>query len=237
MTIETRTQEEKVIERVRKLLALAGSSNEHEAAAAAAKAQELLLKYNLSTASVEGETPTEEAVQKVFTDHDNYSMGWRSTLLSAICAATSCKMVQQKSYQHAFAKRFWIFGKESNVEVAYYLYEYLVKELLRVGPKPSNTPYAHAWRMGACVSVHQKLMATFVEFRDASPTTIALVVVNDSAALALRDKTFPKLSKSRSGRISDSEGYFQGRADGKNIPIHRGVGSSQRNAGGQVLLG
>lgn len=38
--------EEEILERVRRLFALAKSSNEHESAAAAAKAQELLHKYS-----------------------------------------------------------------------------------------------------------------------------------------------------------------------------------------------
>ena len=46
---------ERIIEKVRKLLALSQSDNEHEAAAAAAKAQALLSEYNLSMSDVPAE--------------------------------------------------------------------------------------------------------------------------------------------------------------------------------------
>lgn len=45
-------KKKKIIDKIRKLLRLAHSSNEHEAAAAAAKAQELLSEYNLSLDSM-----------------------------------------------------------------------------------------------------------------------------------------------------------------------------------------
>lgn len=49
---------EKIIERVRKLLALATSSNEHEAALAAAHAQRLLAEHNLAMADIETQRET-----------------------------------------------------------------------------------------------------------------------------------------------------------------------------------
>ena len=45
-------EDEKVLEKIRRLFELAKSSNEHESAAAAAKAQELLQKYNLSISQI-----------------------------------------------------------------------------------------------------------------------------------------------------------------------------------------
>ena len=43
-----------IVDRVRKLLALAGSSNVHEAAAAAARAQELITRHRLESLCASG---------------------------------------------------------------------------------------------------------------------------------------------------------------------------------------
>ena len=54
-------KKKRIIDKIRKLLRLSRSSNEHEAAAAAAKAQELLSEYNLSLDSMITEESASEA--------------------------------------------------------------------------------------------------------------------------------------------------------------------------------
>ncbi|MCL6753140.1 DUF2786 domain-containing protein [Nostoc sp. CCCryo 231-06] len=48
---------EKIADKIRKLFALSQSPNEREASAAAAKAQEMLTRHNLSIASLQDWTP------------------------------------------------------------------------------------------------------------------------------------------------------------------------------------
>src|SRR5262249_12576650 len=61
------TEEQKsVIDRIRKLLALQNSRNEHEAALAAAKAEELLQKYNLDIGVAED--PDRQRAEKRWSD-------------------------------------------------------------------------------------------------------------------------------------------------------------------------
>ena len=225
------TTDEKIIERVRKLMALATSSNEHEAAAAAAKAQELLLKYNLSVNALE-EKP--KAGESHFDDHDSYSIGWRSDLIAVICANACGGLVQMTIRTHRFAKRFWVFGEPANVEVATYLYHYLTKELLRIGPKPAASKAGHAFRLGAVAAIGHRLRETFTEFRQASAETQSLVLVKDAAAIEARNAYFPKLGTGRRSGTEDWASFAKGVEAGKNIPLRRGVSST--NAGGQTLL-
>ena len=49
----TREEREKLFDKIRKLMALSHSPNEHEAALAAARAREILDKYDLSLTEVE----------------------------------------------------------------------------------------------------------------------------------------------------------------------------------------
>ena len=54
-----------IIEKIQKLLALANSSNEHEAALAAAHAQRLLSEHNLAMADVEAKQQRPQSADKV----------------------------------------------------------------------------------------------------------------------------------------------------------------------------
>lgn len=233
----THDEQEKIIERVRKLLALAAEgsgASEHEAATAAAKAQELLLRHNLNAAHLE---EVRDAVDnKIIDDHDSYSMGWRSSLIFAIANSTGCRAVQWTDYRHSFGKKFHIFGEPANIEVATYLYSYLTRELMRLSPKPAASAKGHAFRMGAVHTVALRLRQTFSEFQNASDETRALVVTMSEAVNKALAEKYPKLNKGRGGSISDNEAYRAGREAGKSIELRRGV-SGARNAGGQILLG
>lgn len=55
-------QENKVIDKIEKLLALAGSDNENEAKAAMVKAQELMAKYEIDRERVQGKGHEERPV-------------------------------------------------------------------------------------------------------------------------------------------------------------------------------
>ena len=65
-----------LLDRVRKLLALAGSPNAHEAAAAAARAQALVARHQLEAWL--------EAIATCLTDDDSLSPGLRSAAGSAL---------------------------------------------------------------------------------------------------------------------------------------------------------
>src|SRR3954454_9262567 len=76
---------DRIVDRVKKLLALSSSQNPHEAALAAAKAQELLFKHNLSLALVEAELPGGRHSRYVNDRFDSGGwMDWRRRLLAAV---------------------------------------------------------------------------------------------------------------------------------------------------------
>lgn len=214
--------DEQVIDKVRKLLALATSSNEHEAAAAAAKAQELLLKYNIETRRLETEDATDAGIiVRRMTEHD-YS-GWRSHLIGAVCNATQTRVLLTKL--GGKSKLYQIFGAPANCEVAEYLYTYLAKTLVKLSPKPVATAESHAFRMGAVAVIYRRLDETFNEFKAQGADTMALVVSTAEAVDAKVAEMYPKIGKARTARISDWDAYDRGRVAGEHIPLSRGLGA------------
>lgn len=224
------TDQEKIIDRVRKLMALATSSNEHEAAAAAAKAQELMLKHNLSAAALN--TKEEENTRDWIDEKDGSS--WRAQLANGIARGLMCRIVVHNlGGKH---KRYAVLGKPANVEVVQYMYEYLSKELVRLSPKPVHSAASHAFRVGAVSVLGQRMRETFTEFKEASAETRELVVVQDASVEAFKSSLYEdSLKKGSSGRISDGRAYHEGQQAGMAIPLRKGV--QERNSGGQFLLG
>src|SRR5262245_56441648 len=86
-------EKEKVIEKIRLLLKLSESPNVYEAAAAAAKAQELMFKYNLDLAQVEAVRPesAEPYIQERFSVGG--SSHWLKLLMFAIARHNFCQAV------------------------------------------------------------------------------------------------------------------------------------------------
>lgn len=224
-----------VIELVRKLLAKAESVNEEEAALFAAKAQELLLKYNLDSAVLAEEEKPEAT--KLDIDVANDKSSWVGVLYNGIARSNGCYVVQT-TYRRPDGHeghRFHVFGRQANIEVVQYLGAYLYREIRRLSrPKGVKTVSAwrNAFRHGATVIVINRLSEGMRQFASSSDATKALVVVLDSEAMALRDKMFPKLGKSRTSSVN-AAGFNAGVRAGKDIALNRGIRS---NAAGQLLL-
>lgn len=231
------TTQDKVIDKIRKLMALSTSSNEHEAAAAAAKAQELLLKHNLDVSVLSSKEEQPTATKVDFTLGD--TAAWLAQLVNGVAESHFCCIVLSYRWKGHTTKRervFYMFGRPENVEVARYMSEYLHGTIMRLAraTRGSNA-YQNAFRHGCVQTVVQRLRAGMKKFEAESSDTRALVVVLNEAAVALKDQTFPELSKGRRSRFG-YDGYEAGREAGKNIGLHAGLGD-RRNAVGQYLLG
>lgn len=82
--------------KVRRLLALSGSSNPHEAELAARRAQEMIEKYRLSAIMDNFKEGKEEKAEKIeisdIVELFRRETSWKRSLISAICTANSGKL-------------------------------------------------------------------------------------------------------------------------------------------------
>jgi hypothetical protein len=114
---------EKALDRVRKLLALAGNnSNEEEAARAAEKAQEILAEHNLSIADIKTDADKDERLvedDELITNQQQ----WRRDLGNIVAELYFCQylflILPGYKDQHTF------IGAKHNVEVAKLFFTYL----------------------------------------------------------------------------------------------------------------
>jgi hypothetical protein len=229
---------ESILWKIKKLLNLADTaknSNIEEATSAGAKAQEILFKYNLELADVQG--LSEEEAETI--DRQNYTVQanrntitWKGSLLHGVCLANFCRTVRLRSNSGQMA----IFGKPSNVQVAVYLFEYLQREIERLaieglqaqGVFTGKARWLRSFCLGAMSSVCRRLHEQKEQDRKASHGGTALVVVSDRELEKAVRSEFPILSKGRSTTIGDSSGYSSGREAGNGIALRRGMTGGTR---------
>jgi hypothetical protein len=228
----------RIVDRVKKLLALSTSANPHEAALAAAKAQEILFRHNLSMAMVEAELADGKTSDYVKDRFDSGGwMDWRRRLLAAVARNNFCRGV---SYQGT--RDVGIVGEPHNVIVVKHLYSFLVAELIRLADLEANAQPelpaddARAWKrsfyQGAVRTIAQRLAEQRQRDVASDQRAMALVTRKDQELEEAYRNHFPGIPqpeldeaqpeqprrKPRQPRSTD--GYRAGVRAGQRIPLN-----------------
>lgn len=114
------TDMNKMLDKVRKLLALAGNNpSEEEAQAAALKAQELIAQYNLDLSALSSEEVIQYKLLKA--EHPNNN-GYRGQLAAILAPNFHCKAIYLGADVH-------FFGREGDVDACVGVFNYLYKTM------------------------------------------------------------------------------------------------------------
>lgn len=180
---------ENIKEKIQKLLNLATSDNEHEAALALAKAMELMNKWNLDRETVLG-----QKIEKIDIELPFYK--WTSEnqvlvdILSKLCDGY-CLFRNGKKKLNRFA-RIVLSGRPRDLENFRYLFDYLNNKLRKESEKyklsiripgvnnkdNKNSKKIKSFRIGFLEKIKEKLENSKREF---FTTNKALVVINSEA--------------------------------------------------------
>lgn len=159
-----------ILQRIRKLLAMSrGNANENEAAIAAQRVQELLIKYNLSLSDVE----QRDSTGKIIEDGDimtSSSNPWRRDLALACARLYLCDyywhhvryMTDTRKCGYIRGDRHNFIGLAHNVIVAKEMFVYLVDTVERLAKESRKAlkqthPYEHAFRHGCATRLTRRL--------------------------------------------------------------------------------
>lgn len=218
--------EERVIERVRRLLQLSGSDNQHEAAAATAKAMELLAKYNLSMSSVDQENVTVSA-KLVYIRTRKRLEEWAHALAGITAAAFDCRYYHSP---HTGGTTFVGVGADSGVCAwTYgYLYKtllrlastYLSKECSRLRSSTSKRKARDSFLWGAAAVIQSRLRKQKL---DMPITTDALVPVKEVVISAAMPDV---VGKHLSPKITSTQAFDAGERAALAVPLSAPIDSS-----------
>lgn len=230
-------QQESLLKRVKKLLQLANSDNEHEAKLAAERAQELLTRHNL----------TIQDVRRTSEDFEQRDAG-EATGRNATEAKYADAIVQTFFFVRAYRigvaraggriQRVTRYvGTPANVEVALYVREFLLKEFRvlwqayqrRTGCSPKS-------RQSYYYGLYEGLKAQLKASQKRVEQETGLVVVEDKDLTRYLQEICPNL-RAKTSRVSthDMAALGAGNEAGRNLQIRRGIG--ERNNSSTLYLG
>jgi len=209
-----------IIKKIQKLLRLSTSGNEHEAAAAAAKVQALLSKYNLAMSDIPGHRERVTKAERAKAKTRQRLESWAYALAHATADAFDCRYFHDTEGYTVFV------GVGADQEVCAWTYHYLYKTLLRMGStylrehcrrlrsNRSRATARYSYLKGVVCTVSRRLN----DQKKTTPVTeSALVPVKESAIEAempddLRDHEF----KRRKDRDRD---LLNGLRDGRSVSL------------------
>lgn len=237
---------QKMIDKIKKLLALASSANEHEAALAAEKAQALLAEHNLTMSDVgDDESGTEIMLDSIL---ESDSRPWRRSLAAATAKLYFC------SYFFTFKKKYTLsrqcgyirydvhsfVGAAHNVEVAKMMFKYLIDTIERLAidgsksyPMKERGAYQTSFR-GACAGrvshrLFEKWQAvTKKQGPQASGGLPALYDQTDALLKAFMDQMFGDSLKTKKSdtKCTHAGGITDGIKAGNNVGLDGQIGGA-----------
>lgn len=236
---------EDIIERIGKLLRLSESSNPNEAALAAQRASELMLKYNISKAVIESaENPEkrESVIYSVFDENQGKNRNFfRGDLANSIAAFFDAKILWR-------GNDLWLVGTQSDMNAVKYLFSAVLNQIdeltesewWRFGKWQGihGKTWKGSFRQGCLDEVRKRLMERKRELNvEYSTNSKELVVVDQhrkDVADYLRKLSISTLNRNQKNVNGDA--YSAGKAAGGSVNIggNSGLGMS-RNLGNSTL--
>lgn len=218
---EGNLESEKTITRVKALLSLAQSDNKHEAELATLKANQLLLKYNISNLNTSNEKTYTKSV---------LTYKKRNSKMSAIYEILKHFLVKPVfTYGHKQVS-LEVSGSKENIELALYVSDFLEKELEKLWNEAKNLSGLRAKNSffhGVARGYDDKINMVAKEFtRDEQK---ALIVLNDQLDIKVQ-RIYRRLSSSSSGSSIDSNAFSKGKITGKNLTINNAIKNKTKTA-------
>lgn len=225
---------ESVVGRIRKLQRLTRSNNEHEAALAAAKMQELLFAYNLSVDALRDPSEYVEEERRIG------GRIWARRLMISLCKNNFCKPLLG-----GWAGIIFVIGRRDNVAAVNAMFLYLVGEINRIATMSyaayrTTTPWpedARSWsqgfRNGAVSAIDARLQT---QRQDDIAKIEASVVGTETGTAIIRRldlelvdevaRRHPVLGAARASRsyVRSIAGYQAGQAAGGRMALNRSAG-------------
>jgi hypothetical protein len=229
---EAAPEERSALEKIARLLSLAESSNEHEAQAAMAAAQRLMLKYNL-------EACTHSEGRDYCFRHVGKPSGrvYEAPRILALILS-----------EHFFVETIWVpvwrplegkrgsvievCGTHANVEMADYVHDFLTQtsERLWLEHKRARSIRSNrdrrAFLAGVMTGFRDKLAGQKKEHREHG-----LVWRGDAQLGAYVKERHPRLSWTRYASSQHQAAHAEGRRAGSSIVLHRGLGRATESRG------
>lgn len=233
---------DEAINKARKLLNLADSDNPNEAAAAAAQAQKILDKYEITQTMVEqsGEEEPDDEDIAVFRDsplHEATKFNldkWRIRLADVISEANMCQVLLNTN-SNRNVKQIIIVGRPSDAEKVRYIFQWMFEETERLCKRDGRgkgRTWRNNYRHGVVDTITKKLRQVreeaIAELKEANSSTALIKVDNALKKMEQRIHKVVNVVNEATGGKTDSDSRMtpeanarrRGREAGEEINVN-----------------
>ena len=212
--------DQKILDRIRKLLELSRNNpSEEDAALAAARAQELMLEYKIAFVQAE----KQEGVERREIDNPFARHLWYQQLAVAVGDTTGCKVFLHNDQKRPGRKQVWFIGRSTDIAAAQVLLEWLRLELERIRDARGRLMTRH-WKESYMVGAVTTVEETLRQRRKQMSVGSSIVKYDaDVARLAfewLRRNNIPVHQQQLQETKLDPQAFIAGRTDGIKIDPH-----------------
>lgn len=234
--------ENKILNRIKKMLALAnnGAATEGERDAALQQSYSLLAKYNLTMAQVEQHDQTPE--EKRLAEKATFPVyPWARQIANQVADLFFCKYYFMRLGVGKQATHVFI-GKESNAATAQYMAEFVVRSVMREAAKMYGSaiaPDARNFAVGVVNKLYERIREIKASFnKQEEPTTTGTAIVLASLYKTEAEANAKwleelgvklKASANRQKGVTDSDAYRAGRDFGAKVSLSPQIASTRDN--------
>ncbi|MGK5083438.1 DUF2786 domain-containing protein [Bdellovibrionota bacterium FG-1] len=247
---------EKLLSKVQKLLALATSSNEHEALLAMEKVREIYARHNLDEYVRQGNRGEKKPKVHLIVCHGKKRIeAHQSKICGILVGHFFVRVIFCKEFDSLTGEEYQAFqliGTRENVLMAEYVYYFLLNQTeclvntIKKQRGPLSRVAAKSYRLGILQGFHDKLeesdanhLKQYEQQKGSGEgtqlTTIgnALTILKSDQGLAhYMDVVFPRLqTRGGAGQYIDDTAYAAGKKEGGRLTLHRGVTDHGGNLG------
>ncbi len=212
-------EEERVLDKVHKLLSLAQSENLHEAESAMAFANTLLLRHNLSYVE---DRPRGFVSRRLGGESRAIPLHWKliGSVLSEYFFVECIWVTVYLAEEDKDTRQLEISGTPANVQMAEYVHEFLHRaaESLWREKKKGTKGGSRAFKTGVILGFKEKLGRE--KARNAEK---GLVWIADPELSAFFRRRYPRTGVLRGRGVRSSPSFEAGKNEGRRLVIRRGV--------------
>ncbi len=216
--------EDKIIDKIKKLLALSESPNEEEAASALIKVKMLLIKYGLELEDIDQNKS--KIIEKSVLKKEKIAE-WQVSLISCITKITFTEALLQSGKEK---EKIIIIGKKVNVITAKNLFEYLNTAIVKTSKKYRIVVNdLDSFRMGMIDKIKERLYQNSIN--DISPYEKKIVVKIMEETVKeneeYRNNKYGRMNNRIADKGVDPNSYGLGKIVGNKISLDKQISNDQ----------
>jgi hypothetical protein len=231
---------ESVIEKVKKLRALAANAGTlQEAETAAALAETLIAKHRLDEAQIEADggrpsEPINEEVEPLWSSTTR-DESWRAKLAGGLTRHYGCFWFRSVTTQgrKTVSNVYRIIGRPSDVAIVRHMFAWLTAEIARLSRRERGRSGQNAFRLGAVSGLLSALESSAQKVERAHRGSAAIVLASRAAeATAAAKVLHPNIESTvRPTYYSDPGAYSRGREAGEGMHLGDKLPAARRALG------